>query len=242
MSTKRKKLPLVFIFISALDIIYVVSLGNTYMLGDEIGGDPGGMLIPLTIGILMFLLSTYIWLTEANEIKNKKMEKSDKELFIITTITAVLYVVMQRVLGFILSTSICMYILFFAYQNNGLKKDKIGLFFSGMGIMEIELLIIYTLGRIVTRYLIIQSKMNNIPLWLSSSPFIIFINLIILIAILVLHTKIKNKIFNNINSDNNELFVSINKACVITITSITIFYLIFKQLFLVNVISGIIFW
>ena len=74
MFKKHKPVPLAFMIMSLLYFFYVVSLGSSKMIGDELGGDPGGMVLPLFLSIFMFLASTYLMITDTRT-SEEKVEK-----------------------------------------------------------------------------------------------------------------------------------------------------------------------
>lgn len=125
MFKNRKTIPFAFAIVSMLYIAYILALGGSRMLGDEIGGDPGGMIIPLLLGVFMLISSVYIFLTDKKNEKQEEMSPVERRLFWGVVIIAVLYVAMARMLGFVLSTSLAFYILVFLNYRQGFRKDEL---------------------------------------------------------------------------------------------------------------------
>ena len=126
MFRNRKPLPLVSMVLSALYFIYVISLGSSTMIGDEVGGDPGGMVLPLFLAIFMFLVSAALFATDRKDPSSSQggMTSSQKRLFALTAVVSLLYVVLARPLGYILTTLWLLYILTFYYiQGDVVLKD-----------------------------------------------------------------------------------------------------------------------
>jgi len=236
----RKITPLAFCIFSLVYIFYVVQLGDSRMLGDSIGGDPGGMIIPLVLGIFMFVSSFYIWLTDKkvkDESEENKLNKVEKHLLVLTIVLALLYVAIARILGFILSTSLLIYVLTFANLNLGLQKSNLKALFSGALISEIILIAVYTAGRKLTRFLLINGRKQLIPAWMGSSVASLLLTLLLVSLLFFILNIIINKIFKNKN-----LFTQVKIAGTISVLTTEFLYLMFKQFFLVELIKGIIYW
>lgn len=241
MFRNRKAVPFSFTILSTLYIIYIVALGDSRMLGDEIGGDPGGMIIPLILGIFMLASSFYIFLTDKKtQTAEKKMDPVDRRLFLSVLIISILYAALSRFLGFLLSTSLALYILVFINLNFGLGKDCIKPFFFGMLISEAVLLAVYTVGRTITRSMTIASRNGSLSGFFASSGAILAVTAIAAAALVFIAVFIARKALPKASSSDkvNSAF----SAGMISLISTQALYLIFKQLFLVNLVSGLIGW
>ncbi|MDD4082068.1 MAG: hypothetical protein WC162_00660 [Sphaerochaetaceae bacterium] len=236
----RKITPFAFCVFSLVYIFYVVQLGDSRMLGDSIGGDPGGRIIPLVLGIFMFISSFYIWLTD-KKVKDENVENKlntvEKHLLILTIVLSLLYVSTARIFGFILSTSLLIYILTFANLTLGLQKSNLKAFFSGAIISEIILIAVYTAGRKLTRFLLINGRKQLIPAWLGSSVATLLLTILLVSVLFFIFNILINKIFKNKN-----LFTQVKMSGAISVLTTEFLYLMFKQFFLVELIKGIIYW
>lgn len=236
----RKITPFAFCIFSLIYIFYVVQLGDSRMLGDSIGGDPGGMIIPLVLGIFMFISSFYIWLTDKKDKEQdaeNKLNTVEKHLLVLTIVLSLLYVATARILGFILSTSLLIYILTFANLTLGLRKSNLKAFFSGAIISEIILISVYTVGRKLTRFLLINGRKEIIPAWMGSNVAALLLTLLLVSLLFFALNFVINKIFKNKN-----LFTQVKISGAISVLTTEFLYLMFKQFFLVELITGIINW
>lgn len=240
MFKNRKTIPFAFAIVSMLYIAYILALGDSRMLGDEIGGDPGGMIIPLLLGVFMLISSVYIFLTDKKNEKQEEMSPVERRLFWGVVIIAVLYVAMARMLGFVLSTSLAFYILVFLNYRQGFRKDELKSFSLGLIVSEASAIGVYTACRLVIRALAIAGRQKTLPPFITSSGMILVLAsilagiLIAALALIIRRIKPKEKA--------SELFNQIFMSGMIAVISTVSFYLIFKQLFLVNLVSGIIGW
>lgn len=74
----KKSILIAFVILSGLYFIYVISSGSSKMIGDEVGGDPGGMILPLVFSIFMFIASVYLLITDKRSEKKKTRCRSLK--------------------------------------------------------------------------------------------------------------------------------------------------------------------
>lgn len=240
MFRNRKITPFVFFLISVIYIIYVVSLGDSKMLGDEIGGDPGGMAVPLVLGIFMLILSFFIFLTDKQEGPKAKMTAIEKQLLLLTVIVAIAYVALARALGFILSTSLVLYFLLFINLREGVHKADLKAFFIGLVSSVGLLTLVYTVGRLITRNMTIAARRGNLTGLLASSGVILIITLLAVSVVLALFIIVFKQITKK--KELSELTRQTYLCLLISVISTETLYLIFKQLFIVNLVGGIIGW
>ena len=74
MLRSRKPVPIAFMVLSLLYFFYVIGSGSSRMIGDEIGGDPGTMVLPLVLSVFMFLVSTFLFLTDKPQSESRSSE------------------------------------------------------------------------------------------------------------------------------------------------------------------------
>ena len=241
MFQKFKPVPLVFMVVSILYFIYVVSMGSSTMIGDEIGGDPGGMLLPLVLSIFMFIASSVILFTDKKTVASEEIEqKVELRLFLLTIVVAILYVVVMRPLGFVLSTVLLLFTLTYFYQMGIVNKKDINVWAIGSLSSIAILLLIYTIGRKITRYLLLSVRAKTIPQWMGNSTVTVSIVLIILFCFYLLLLKIEKKWFKS--GVTTESYVYAFKAGKMAIITTELVYLIFRQMFLVELVRGLIYW
>ena len=237
---KRKPLPLFFVGLSILYFIYVVSMGNTQIIGGETIGDPGGMKLPLFLSIFMFGASIYLFITDTAKEAQKKMGKAELGLFILTLVSLVAYILLIRALGFILCTSALLFCLCFANSQGGLRREDIK---SGSLWLLVTLIFqvgFYSLGRYITRSLFMASRSGTVPAWMGNTGFTAFVTAFVLAGIFAALIFILRKPMSvaKAGAAVHNAWVS---AMVAVISTQTLF-LVFRQLFLVRLPQGLIFW
>lgn len=238
----RKPLPFVFMVISIFYFIYVISLGSSVMIGDEVGGDPGGMLLPLVLSIFMFVTSTILFLTDkrSQEAVQKGQGSSERRLFLLTVVVAILYVAAMRPLGFLISTALLVFTLTFFYlRGTVVRKDLVALAVGTFATLVI-LLALYTIGRVITRYLLLSARQGRIPQWLGSTGGVVGVVLVVILSLYVLLYKLTRARFHR-----DRVSVAISHAfdaCMISVLTTELIYLVFRQMFLVELVRGLIKW
>jgi hypothetical protein len=238
----RKPLPFVFMMVSILYFIYVISLGSSAMIGDEIGGDPGGMMLPLVLSIFMFVASTILFLTDKKpqEATGKVQGTSERRLFLLTVIIAILYVAAMRPLGFIITTALLIFTLTFYYlQGTVVRKDTATWAVGTVATLAI-LLALYSIGRVITRYLLLSARQGRIPQWLGSTSVVVGVVLVVVLALYYLLYKLTRTRFHHerVPSSVSRAF----DACMISVLTTELLYLVFRQMFLVELVRGLITW
>ena len=231
-------MPVVLMGTSLLYFLYVLSQGDTKMIGDEIGGDPGSMMLPLILSIGMFVTSAYLFYTErtAGE-KSQQMTIEEKHLFTLTMVTAFLYVAAIRFLGFIPCTCMLLFTLCFANLEKDVRKEDVGKFVSGNLFSLISVLLVYTFGRSITRVFLRNSRKGILPAFFGSTGFIILVVFLMTTLIVSLVVSACRKRWHEDNTDHR-YWVSITIAFATT----EYLYIVFKQMFMVELVKGIIIW
>lgn len=245
----RKTIPIVFFIFGIFYIIFSFSIIERKMIGDVRDWDPGSRAMPLGVGIIILLSSIYLFFKESRITQLKDIdikeegkendhhyEKVTQKLILFTIILSVLYILLFRKIGFIICTVCILYILMFSYTRNDfqisflLKSICPGLLFT-LGYM----LVIYSMGRWITRSLFFLGRNNNINI-LNSHFFIAVSTFIILLLIFIIIYFIIKK------SINQETFNSTILPSFISVGITEFLYIVFKQIFWVDLAKGIIFW
>lgn len=232
---KVKILPLVMTIVSFLYFIYVVSSGNTKMIGDEIGGDPGGMILPLVLSVFMFLGFLYITLTERPDGEGKGKSEVGP-IFIVTLLSAVLYVLLHSLLGFVICSSLMTFVLLVAYQALDVVKISVKKYFLGALTTLASTLVVYSIFRYVTRTLLSLGRRGLIPSVFGNSNVTAFLSLLIVVVFLLLSIF---ALYRKIKGEDTKILV---RSGIISFATTLFLYIIFKQFFLVSLAPGIINW
>ncbi|QTQ13814.1 tripartite tricarboxylate transporter TctB family protein [Treponema parvum] len=236
----KKPVPIAFFILSGLYFVYVIASGSSRMIGDEVGGDPGGMILPLVFSIFMFIASVYLLITDKRTEKEREaMSKSEKRLFVLTLALSIAYILCIRRAGFIPCTVLLLFCLCFVNQQGNIDKKDWKFLTSGCVASLVNVLLLYTLGRFVTRNLLSAGRKGIVPLWIGSPAFTASLTLVITTVWIVAAVKFCRKKWPA-NGDKSAYHTWL--SVVIATASTEIIYLVFKQLFLVELVKGFIFW
>ncbi len=230
MKLKFKPLPAVMTVISALYLIYVISSESTTLVADTVGGDPGGKLLPTIIAI--FLLVGFLFITLRERPTGEEMNKETLALFLITLGATILYVLLIKTFGFIILSSVLLYSLEYIYTTIGEKRKPLSAIIGGVitvaatsGVYTLMRLISKTLGRLARRGAIASFFGNNTVLAVICLAFILLV--VVLLALFVVKPLSKKGLKRESN------------AAIITLATILLIYVIFKQFFLVALAPGL---
>lgn len=229
---KVKTLPLVMTIVSILYFIYVVSSGDSRMIGDEIGGDPGGMLLPLVLSIFMIIGFLVITIRDRPDVQEEKNPLVTK-LFVITLISAILYVVLHSIVGFIIMSALLVYVLTDLYLSIGKEKLPIWKHTAGAVLTVVVTAVVYTIFRYVTRTLLRLGRAGAIPAILGNSNVTAFISCIIVtLFVLALGFFVVKKLKGSVYRD---MAISGTVSFAVTLY----LYIVFRQFFMVTLAPGL---
>ena len=232
----RRVIPLIFLVFSLLYLAFCFSLEQHRMIGDERGWDPGSRALPIAMGFLMLGLSIYLILKETSKEQEEQAVPSQaRKLILLTIVLSVLYILAFQVLGFILSTAVLLFTLVYFNYHENINLKLLPIFSVGLISSVAFALLIYTAGRFITRSLFYTGRAQGYEL-LTSKVFSAFAVMIfaaaVFMALLVIFRKTVNK-------------PKIRSMLVAGLTAAGVtegLYLVFKQIFLVNLARGIVFW
>ncbi|MCD6121353.1 MAG: tripartite tricarboxylate transporter TctB family protein [Spirochaetales bacterium] len=225
-----------FLIFSIFYIIFGFSIEQRRMIGDQQGWDPGSRAIPIGTGFVMLIVSMYILLSGRKKKDADEKQSSDaasRRLVILSIVVPVLYIFLFRLLGFIVMTIFLLFTLIYFSYKKDIKREYIPQYLAGFAVSAVSMLIIYSIGRYITRMLIRAGKSKGVG-FLSNNLFtsavvIIAVALIFYIVILIKKTA---------GEKRKDLFVSVLTSVGVT----EILYIIFKQIFWVSLAKGIVFW
>ena len=233
----KKIIPLFFILISISYIVFSLSIEQRRMIGDIGGWDPGSRAMPLGIGILMLLTSAYLFFKESllSTSKSTKLDKSQRNLIIFVIIISLIYILIFRYIGFIIATNIYLYSLAFFNYKKEIKWRFIPDYLTGLLSITVFGLIIYSVSRYTIRFLFLMGKKNSIEVF-TGRLLPAFISIAIAYLLIFLVNLLAKKLIKY--PDRKIILSSTIFAIIVTQT----LYIIFKQIFWVNLVNGIVFW
>lgn len=230
MNKRFKILPLIMTILSALYVFYVCISKDTILNADAVGGDPGGKVIPYFMGIFMFIGFLYITFTEKPD--GTKPDKTDRNLFMITVASVIIYIAFHRFFGFIIWSVALAYALTYIYTTVDEKRDYkaacVGLIITELGASAT-----YMLFRTVTKSLLRKGRSGELPSIFGSSAFTATIALVLFATISVVIASTVCKKFKATK------YAKISSAGIISFVLVIFLFIVFKQYFGVNLALGL---
>ena len=235
--TTKRILPFVFVVVAVFYLIFSFSLEQRRMIGDEKGWDPGSRAMPISTGFLLLGLSIYLTFKEGNSTKDEEesLDPGPVKLISLTITLAIFYILCFRYVGFILSTNILLFTLIYFNYRQDITWRMLPTFLAGIIASSGFILLVYSIGRYITRFLFLMGKRSHVQI-LTNRLFFTGITFIFLAIIFLLTLFIVKRIFKK--EHTRIFFTSVYIA-----TGVTEFlYLVFKQIFWVSLAKGVIFW
>ncbi|NIS59676.1 MAG: hypothetical protein GTO13_02905 [Proteobacteria bacterium] len=232
----RRAIPRVFILISIFYLIFAFSLEERRMIGDERGWDPGSRALPIGTGVIMLATSIYLTLREKPAaVGPEKLDEGSARLIVLTIALTVFYILLFRTTGFILSTNALLFTLIYFNYRKGMEWHMVPGFGLGFVLSSGFVLLIYSLGRFITRSLVLYGKRSDLEVF-SGKLFTSGVTMVILALIFLATLFISGKITRSAEG-------KYTRISVLTAPAVTeILYLVFKQIFLVRLAKGLITW
>lgn len=216
--------------LSALYFVYVIMSEDTILAADAIGGDPGGKILPAFMALFMFLGFLYLTLKEKPD--GEPMDPGTKKLFFITLVMSVLYVLLIRHIGFIILSTILLYGLEYIYTTVDEKRNAKEVLGGGAITIAITT-VIFIIMRTITKTLMSLGRDGALPSIFTVATFEAAISavFVILVAVFVNKTLFKTMKVKGLNRASS--------AGILTLTTVLLLYIVFKQFFSVNLAPGI---
>ena len=233
----KRVIPIAFIIISLLYIVFSFTVEERKMIGDVRGWDPGSRAMPIGIGFVMLAASVYLTYKERRSPaqEEERQKPSIIKLVILTILLSTFYILCFRFLGFIISTHILLFtLIYFNYQQD-IRWDMIPAFSLGLLISTCGMILFYSIGRYISRYLFLLGRKLDIPMlkgkiFTAGIPFVVLL-IIFAILLLLLRKAIKKGKYH------------IPLVAGFTAIGATEFlFIVFKQIFWVSLVKGLIFW
>lgn len=230
MKLKFKVMPFILMILSAIYVLYVLSSEDTVLLADSVGGDPGGKILPLIMGVFMFFGFLYITIKERpNEIH---MNAKTKQLFYITLLLSISYVFFIRHVGFIIMSTILLFSLEYIYATIDENRNIKHLLYGGLGTL-LTTSSLYFIMRMISRNLMRLGRNGLIP-EMFSSPIL---QAVISILYVTLVTILLNKtVCQKLRAKGLK---EISNSGLLTVATVLFLFVVFKQFFSVNLAPGL---
>jgi len=233
----KRVIPIFFIIIALLYIIFSFTVEERKMIGDVRGWDPGSRAIPIGIGLIMLATSIYLSRKEKSPPgqDRKPHDPGIRKLTILTILLCIFFILFFRFLGFIISTHIFLFSLIFLYYKRDIRWSLIPEFSIGLLICTGVMIAFYSIGRFISRYLFLLGRKSEI-LVLKSKLATAGVPLVIL---LILFTVLLIILKNPIKRGKYRVPLIAGFSAI----GITEFlFIVFRQIFLVSLVKGFVFW
>ena len=213
---------------------YILAQGNSKMIGDEIGGDPGGFLLPAFLAGFMMLGALYLLFMDKTPGRAEPAPRAGAK-FYFAICSGILYVLLFSKLGFIITSTLLVFSLsFIASLDTAIRKNLAPLFAGLAGTLAFTVGY-YSAGRFMTRYLLQVGRTTSFTI--ASAPFFVFsANMLVLGLLLYIAAKMVRRMKPGLMSRK------VAVISLVTAGSVEFLFLVFRQLFLVNLARGIITW
>lgn len=227
---KIKLLPAIMTVLSALYFFYVLTSKDTTLVADAVGGDPGGKMLPMIMAVFMFVGFLYITIKERPD--GNRMNEETKRLFCITLVLTILYVLLIKPVGFIISSVVLVYTLeylFVTIDENRCIKEAV----AGGTATVIISSAVFVVMRMITKTLMNMGRNAVLPAIFAVSTFeagisMVFVALMTLVFVLTIGKVLKQKGQQRIAN-----------ASIIAFATVLLLYVIFRQFFNVNLAAGL---
>jgi len=215
--------------LSALYLVYVAVSQDTAMHADAVGGDPGGKFLPFIMGA--FLFAGFLWETLKERSETGATDPESRRLFFLTFVLSLLYIATMRLLGFMLATTLLLYILVYEYTTIGESRDRKLATAGGAGTI-LSMIVVYFIFRFITKKLLSLGRNGTIPFFKSSATvasmaLLVVVGIIVLLS-LTLHKSLCAKGLKRISTSG-----------IVTLGTVSILYVVFRQFFFVALPQGL---
>ncbi|NQU58673.1 MAG: tripartite tricarboxylate transporter TctB family protein [Rhodospirillales bacterium] len=227
----RRLVPLAF-FITALGYIaFVFSLETSKMIGDVYDYDPGGQIIPLLAGIILAAASLRLVISERLAV-SQEVDLSTRRLVLVNIGLSVLFIALFRPLGFVISTGLMMFFLIYFNQRALEVRVSIRSSVWWLALTMVYLISLYSVSRGVVKSFFAMARTYQNDLFREP-----FLQATAVLAVLIPLIFVVGLILKRFSSSRE--FPVLVQTSVSTTMAI---YVIFRQLFLVQLPAGVLSW
>ena len=227
----RRLVPLAFLATALGYIAFVISLGSSTMIGDVYSYDPGGQIVPLLAGIVLAAASLRLVISERAAAKPES-DQMGRHLVLANIGLSILFIALFRPLGFVISTGLMMFLLIYLNARAVETKVSARSAFWWLALTMVYLISLYSVSRGVVKSLFALARTYQSDLF--REPFLQAIAVMAILIPLILVVGLVLKRFSS-----SSPFTVIVQTSVATTMGI---YVIFRQLFLVQLPAGVLSW
>lgn len=237
--------PVLVCLAALIFIAHALTLEDRKMIGDEDGHDPGSRAMPLASGGLMFAAGAYellrsrkkrVILPEAGT--GVGTGNGSGKLFVLTLGGGVLYILLIEPVGFLVLTTIFLYILFSVYgrASPGDGKPRYSDELLGLAAAVIGVTVLYSAGRFLSRELFYLGRSMGSEFLASRTmavaSFTLIAGLLYGAAVKIAAPHLRGK---------DRYKIAVRSVSLSTATTLFLF-VVFRMTFRVNFPAGLLFW
>lgn len=248
-----RAMPPAWFLFSVVYLVFILGIEDRQMPGAD--WDPGSTALPMGVAVFMILCSLYLTAKDVIGVRALRRTTADpdssgsepsrsavsttpdratRRLAWLSVISTIAYVLAFRVLGFVISTTIMLYVLTFYYQLGDLRPtySRVAIRYAIFSVFGTAAL--YALGVWALRWVRYFGRIYEIPI-LRERAFSAIVGALIWIGILY-------PVFRRVLRDNKSRSQPIRearRALVLATTTTLALFLVFQQLFRVTLAAGI---
>jgi len=233
----KRVIPVAFIVASLLYIMFSFTVEQRTMIGDVKGWDPGSRAMPIGIGFIMLTASVYLACKERRSPgrEEERQEPSTIKLVVLTILLSTFYILCFRFLGFIIATHILLFTLIYFNYKQDIRWNMIPVFFLGLLISTSAMVLFYSIGRYISRYLFLLGRRLDVAvlkgkIFTAGLPFVVLL-VVFALLLLLLSKAMKREKYH---------IPLVAGFAAIGVTEFL--FIVFKQIFWVSLVKGLTFW
>ena len=232
----RRASAAVFVVLSLLYIAFALSVEQRRMIGDDRGWDPGSRALPLGAGAVMLAASLFLVVRErAPAGDRERLPTPSRRLIALAIVVSLLYVFAFRAVGFVLGTNLLLLTLITFNTEGDVRIAFVPRFAAAVGVGTAFVLVIYTLGRLITRSLFFTGRRMSSDL-LQAPVFTAAVSLAaVAVVFLAIVLGVRRRL--PVGPARRLLDTMLTAA-----GTTELLYLVFRQVFLVRLAQGLVRW
>lgn len=232
-------MPLAWLLFSIVYLVFIVGIEDRQMPGAQ--WDPGSTALPMGVAVVMVICSLYLAVKEfagarghSGTAAADSTDHATRRLAALSVISTIAYVLAFRALGYVVSTTLMLYLLTFYYQLGDLRPvyASVALRYAIYSIVGTAAL--YALGVWALRWVRYFGRIYEIPI-LRERAFSAVIGALIWTAILY---PVFRRLLRGVTQEQRPIREA-RRALVLATTTTLALFLVFQQLFRVSLAAGV---
>lgn len=226
----RRALPFGCFVASLIYLGFMLASESSRMVGDSFGYDPGSLALPVLAGGVLAAVSLYLFIRERHGTATATWQST--KLVIANLVLAILFIALFRHLGFILTTGLFMFVLIVLNQREAGESLAPARLAAWLAFTGGFLVVLFSMARGVVKTCFTLFRATH---WEGfRDPFIqASIEIAVLVPVFILvGLAIRRR-------TGSSVYLTMSQTAVGTTMSI---FILFRELFLVQLPKGVLFW